>query len=560
MDFTRTSEATYFQSMQLGDSTMDASSTSTGAAVSLVWGSFNSAHNQFGYINSAGNFINVLGGTTQLTGAHTIKVTVSIGDGTYAVEVDSVVKAINVNFRDNSVTSLAEMRFFQDLMDGTASGRTFDNISLTTTPLNECVPPSCDDGIQNQGEDGIDCGDDVCSACPTILVSDDFDRANSSTIGGVWSETTASGANADIVSNKLRLNSSNNSMRPIVETSFTEQTCGELVWTFDMDFTRTSETEYRQFMQLGASNMGSASLSTGVGVSLIWTEASSTHNLFGYVNSLGNFQPLVTLTGTHTITVIVDLAATNYVIKVDGVAEGTGSFRDSSVTSLSEMRFLQDLMDTSATGRTIDNVLLTTDTFLCDGFNRTNSSTLGGSWTETAPGTPDAVISSNQLRMDGADGSNFNPLVESSFTTRGTGLLTWKFWMSFTRSSDTSYKQVMQLGDGMSGSSTTGVAVDLSWGNQGGNHNQFGYTDSSGTFVNVMGGTTGLTGGQSVEVTVDLEAQSYDIKVGATTRATDIDFRDGSVTELSEVRYYSDGLSATTITGRLFDDISVSSP
>jgi hypothetical protein len=74
-----------------------------------------------------------------------------------------------------------------------------------------------------------------------------------------------------------------------------------------------------------------------------------------------------------------------------------------------------------------------------------------------------------------------------------------------------------------------------------------------------MGGTTTLTGGQAVEVTVDLEAQSYDIKVGNTTRATDIDFRDGSVTELSAVRYYSDSLSTNT-SGRAFDDISISSP
>ena len=38
-----------------------------------------------------------------------------------------------------------------------------DNASCTTA----CGPPSCNDGIQNQDETGVDCGGTICSPCPT---------------------------------------------------------------------------------------------------------------------------------------------------------------------------------------------------------------------------------------------------------------------------------------------------------------------------------------------------------------------------------------------------------
>ncbi|QJP34594.1 T9SS type A sorting domain-containing protein [Nonlabens sp. Ci31] len=49
--------------------------------------------------------------------------------------------------------------------NGASSVRTsyVDNVSAFSTP----PPPTCDDGIQNQGETGIDCGGPNCAACPT---------------------------------------------------------------------------------------------------------------------------------------------------------------------------------------------------------------------------------------------------------------------------------------------------------------------------------------------------------------------------------------------------------
>jgi len=45
-----------------------------------------------------------------------------------------------------------------------------------------CVPPTCDDGIQNAAETGIDCGGDTCPPCPTcpagdtIVLEENFDN------------------------------------------------------------------------------------------------------------------------------------------------------------------------------------------------------------------------------------------------------------------------------------------------------------------------------------------------------------------------------------------------
>jgi len=44
-----------------------------------------------------------------------------------------------------------------------------------------CVPPTCDDGVQNLSETGIDCGGDTCPPCPTcpegtsVLLEEDFE-------------------------------------------------------------------------------------------------------------------------------------------------------------------------------------------------------------------------------------------------------------------------------------------------------------------------------------------------------------------------------------------------
>jgi hypothetical protein len=53
---------------------------------------------------------------------------------------------------------------------GVTDGVYYDNISLTTVE----VVPSCDDGIQNGDETGIDCGGSACGECPEVKLPLDF--------------------------------------------------------------------------------------------------------------------------------------------------------------------------------------------------------------------------------------------------------------------------------------------------------------------------------------------------------------------------------------------------
>jgi hypothetical protein len=403
------------------------------------------------------------------------------------------------------------------------------------------------------------------SSCESALISDDFNRADSTTIGGVWTEVTSGAAQAHIAGNKLRFDDDNGLSRPLVKTSFTTQTTGLLMWSFEMDFTRTTEAmPYFLFMQLG-DGMVDANQATGVAVDLTWGSYGTGHNQFGYKNTGGTFTNAMggttALAGLHRIQVLVDIVNKTYDIRIDDVLRVSAApFRNAAVSQVSQMRFFQDQMDLTATGRTIDNVKLT-KVIASDNFSRANSSTIGGGWTEVlaAVNPGDAVIMTSRLQFNGANGAN-SPLVTRAVATNHAGTMTWAFTMNFTRTSEATYFQFMQLGDAMlSTDQVNGVAVDLTWGSYGGSHSQFGYKNSAGTFVNVMGGTTALTLTHYIVVNVNFAAATYDIKVDGVVRATGVAFRDPAVSQITDMRFFEDQMDSTA-TGRTIDNVALTLP
>ena len=50
---------------------------------------------------------------------------------------------------------------------GDQPGNVIRNVITDASCLIECGPPTCDDGIQNNDETGVDCGGEECPACPT---------------------------------------------------------------------------------------------------------------------------------------------------------------------------------------------------------------------------------------------------------------------------------------------------------------------------------------------------------------------------------------------------------
>jgi len=195
----------------------------------------------------------------------------------------------------------------------------------------------------------------------TVLLVDDFNRANSATVGGGWTEVEGTGATVEIASNACLFTSADNTLEPILHQAFTAQTTGVITWSFDMSWTRVGEEgTYRLYMQMGDSaSIVDSNADTGIGVNLIWTAISGTHESLasrdGGVNT-----SIKVVSGAATIEVLVDMDAQTYDVAVDATTEATDVAFDTAVTTIDTVRFLTDaLATTNFTGTTFDNVSIT---------------------------------------------------------------------------------------------------------------------------------------------------------------------------------------------------------
>ncbi len=274
------------------------------------------------------------------------------------------------------------------------------------------------------------------------LVNDDFNRSDNAALGGVWTETEDVSNYVEISGNIAQCTSADGTMVPMFETSFSEQTSGVVVWEFDMNWSRTngSEGEYEVFMQLG--NGMTTDLVTGVAVSLRWgdqKEGFTADEGFGYVASNGTETMVTTISGAATIRVEIDIDNETYDIYVDDVSQATNvAFRNAS-TTIDEMRFLVNALNsTNFSGENFDNVLLygegavwgtdtlkqhwnTTDNRLTGMVHTGTGSTyhgIGAAFVSYEDGT--SGVSSSSLIDDTLSKWNQDPLVLRTFT-QGTG-------------------------------------------------------------------------------------------------------------------------------------------
>jgi hypothetical protein len=197
---------------------------------------------------------------------------------------------------------------------------------------------------------------------PDVVLNDSFDRPDSSVVGLGWIELEEAGAAVSISDGKLFFpDSSDRPNRPLVKRAFSSFSAGLLPWDFDFDWTRTGEEgTYRIMMQLGDSaEMNDASQDNGVGVNIIWTRLGGNHERLGYRDGTGdhNLEPL---SGGEHITVAADLNLHTYSVKV-----GAGPVHDgipfNADVPLNQVRFFTDrLNEEHFSGRTFDNVIVTT--------------------------------------------------------------------------------------------------------------------------------------------------------------------------------------------------------
>ena len=178
--------------------------------------------------------------------------------------------------------------------------------------------------------DGSDSG-----AIPTVFLEDDFNRANSLTVGGGWVEHESNPAEeAQILNGRLDFDSVDaGANEPRVYQTFTQITSGQIKWTFTFNFERTGgELTYRAYMQLGDGLTGNpAGDASSVAVNLKWAginDGMTNQEGFGYEN--GGVTQVGVVSGSGgdaTITVIVDLDTNTYDLSVTGAGliSGTGT-------------------------------------------------------------------------------------------------------------------------------------------------------------------------------------------------------------------------------------------
>lgn len=199
-------------------------------------------------------------------------------------------------------------------------------------------------------------------------------------------------------------------------------------------------------------------------------------------------------------------------------------------------------------------------TLFSETFTRSNSNTVGNSWTETEGSSSEAAINSNTLLFTPNDSSNL-PIVKHTFTAATSTHLTWQFTFNWVRSGgEENYEVWMQLGNSATmvspgTSDSTGVAINLKWGSPSMGmtmHKGFGYVTGNGATTTTI---QSLTGSKTILVTANLAYRTYDIAVNGTTVASGVAF-DNNVS-IDAIRLYADGVSNGNFSSRSFDTITI---
>jgi thrombospondin type 3 repeat protein len=217
------------------------------------------------------------------------------------------------------------------------------------------------DGIErNQGSDPAD-PQSVPPGGSIALFEDNFQRADSGTVGNGWVEVQSS-SYTRISNERLVFNADNDSFRPLIRHDFPAQSSGDMVWTFTLNFQRTGPEEYYSFwMQLGAGALMSNNnpMEQGVAVNLIWGSPShglTTHEGLGYVVD-GNVTQFAEVSGGSVpITVLVDLDGQTYSVNVGGQQVANVPFAE-YISTIDTVRFFaHELSRVNFALREIDNV------------------------------------------------------------------------------------------------------------------------------------------------------------------------------------------------------------
>jgi hypothetical protein len=238
----------------------------------------------------------------------------------------------------------------------------------TSTPTKTPTPTPTDTPTPNPANTDTPTPTATATDTPTpttappsnVIFADDFNRADSDTVGNGWGEVEAAGAVASLQGSRLCVPDSSDVInRPLIKHTFTQVSSGLLEWQFDFDWDMTAnEFGYLLYLQLGeGASMSDSSDHNGVGIDLRWGWLNTVHETLYYRDNTAGYS-LGTLTGAHTLAVLADLDNDTYSVKVDGVTAGSDPpFRHA--VNLDTIRFgASDLNEQMFAGRCFDNVSL----------------------------------------------------------------------------------------------------------------------------------------------------------------------------------------------------------
>jgi len=211
---------------------------------------------------------------------------------------------------------------------------------------------------------------------PVVLLDDDFNRVDSTTVGNGWVEIESDpDAEAQILTNRLDFDASDDNHEPLVYYTFPQETTGKIKWAFTFNFERTGgEGTYNVFMLLGQGlTSAPAGETAGVAVNLMWggtggAHPMPTHESFGYYDGTPHQVAVVSGDagsnpgGDATIEVIADLDAKTFDVTISGagLVSGPGSATGipfvNSVNIDTIMIYLNALNDGNFGDLEIDNV------------------------------------------------------------------------------------------------------------------------------------------------------------------------------------------------------------
>jgi hypothetical protein len=193
--------------------------------------------------------------------------------------------------------------------------------------------------------------------------ADFFERANSSTVGGTWTETEPVGATAQIETGALAfsLPGTDIELRPVVLATFPAIDSGRWLLRMRWNWSNNGDTTFGLFTQLGSSvggftatpPIGTSFPTFGVGPSLVWAR-----DVWGFASSgvgdLGTTTGVVATVvedefdGSSHIALRVDMNGTTFEIDPDGDLVGFSApvtFNNSNATVLDAIRIVSHDQD-----------------------------------------------------------------------------------------------------------------------------------------------------------------------------------------------------------------------